>query len=115
MVKFRDSQHVVSLTFLSLAILALDYALEEPSIGRIYIAAIAAASVVTTNWLEGFGLAMAVVSYLIGSDRRPQSPKEVSLIHSCHGRLSLPWGRPLDSTFDHNPRNVQRSVCRRRI
>jgi hypothetical protein len=65
MVKFGDSPHVVSLTFLPLAILALDYALEEPSIWRRYIAAIAAASVVTTNWLGGFGLAMVVVSYVM--------------------------------------------------
>lgn len=49
-----------------------------------------------------------------GANRQPQSPKEVSLIHSCHERFSLPCDGPLDSTFDHNPRNAQRSACRRR-
>ena len=49
-----------------------------------------------------------------GANRQPQPPKEISLIHSCHERFSLPCGGPLDSTFDHNRRNAQRSVCRRR-
>jgi hypothetical protein len=49
-----------------------------------------------------------------GANRQPQSPNEVSLIHSCHERFSLPCGGPLDSTFDHNQRNAQRSACRRR-
>ncbi|MCB1019943.1 MAG: hypothetical protein KDC27_08445 [Acidobacteria bacterium] len=72
LVEFGDGPHITSITFLLLALMALHYALAKPNPWRIFLAAGALASVVLTNWLGAFALALSVASYLLSrtSERR---------------------------------------------
>ena len=65
LVYWGEGPHVMAMTLLPLAVVALSAALKKPSPVRVYVAAIALASVVLTNWLGGLALAAAVVAYLL--------------------------------------------------
>ena len=65
LVYWGEGPHVTAMTLLPVAIVALSAALKKPSPVRVYVAAIALASVVLTNWLGGLALGAAVVAYLL--------------------------------------------------
>ena len=65
LVYWGEGPHVTAMTLLPVAVLALSAALRKPGPVRVYVAAIALASVVLTNWLGGLALAAAVVAYLL--------------------------------------------------
>ena len=65
LIEFGDGPHIAALTFLPLAILALDWTLAKKGVLRVYITALACSAVVLTNWLGAFALALAVISYLL--------------------------------------------------
>jgi hypothetical protein len=65
LVEFGDGPHIASVTLLLFAIMALHGALERPKPLRVYLAAVALASVVLTNWLGAFALGLTAASYLL--------------------------------------------------
>ncbi len=65
LLEFGDGPHIAAVTLLPLAVWALHRALERPRPGRTFLAATALASVVLTNWLGAFSLAIMAVSYLL--------------------------------------------------
>ena len=65
LVYWSEGPHMTAMTLLPVAIVTLSAALKKPSLVRVYVAAIALASVVLTNWLGGLALAAAVVAYLL--------------------------------------------------
>ena len=65
LIEFGDGPHISALTFLPLAILALDWTLAKKGVLRVYVTALACSAVVLTNWLGAFALALAVISYLL--------------------------------------------------
>ena len=67
LVVFGDGPHVSSLTLIPLAILSLDSAVRKPRAIRVYLAAVALAAVVLTNWLGAFALAIAAACYLLAN------------------------------------------------
>jgi hypothetical protein len=67
LIAYGEGPHVAALTFLPLAILALDWALARRAPARYLIAALTMDAVALTNWLGSFALALAVGSYLVAT------------------------------------------------
>jgi hypothetical protein len=70
LIPWGEGPHVSALTLLPVAILCLDLALVKRKPLYYLLAALSMASVVLTNWLAGFALAMAVFSYLLANNTR---------------------------------------------
>lgn len=62
---YGEGPHGTAMTLLPLALIALDYALAKRRPIPVYLAALALAAVVLTNWLGAFALAAAVVALLL--------------------------------------------------
>jgi hypothetical protein len=65
MVRWGDTPQVAAMTLIPLAIVLLDIALEKRRSLYYYLAAFGMSSVALTNWLGAFGLAVALLAYLI--------------------------------------------------
>ncbi len=65
MVRWGDTPQVAGITLIPLAIVLLDIAFEKRRPLYYYLAAFGMASVALTNWLGAFGLAVALVAYLM--------------------------------------------------
>ena len=109
LVYWGEGPHVMAMTLLPVAIVALVAALKKPSPVRVYIAALALASVVLTNWLGGLALAAAVVAYLLsryaGSLRMWAIAAGIGVLSYA---LASPWIPP--STLLTIRRNAQEVV-----
>lgn len=62
---YGEAPHLLAMTLLPVALLALDWALERRRPAPALLAAAALASVVLTNWLAAFALAVAVLCLLV--------------------------------------------------
>ena len=106
LVYWGEGPHVTAMTLLPVAIVALSAALKKPSPVRVYVAAIALASVVLTNWLGGLALGAAVVAYLLsrhaGSLRTWAKALGIAILSYA---LASPWIPP--STLMDIRRNAQ--------
>lgn len=94
LVVFGDGPHIASLALLPLAILALHCALERWGSVRAFIAAIAMAAVVLTNWLGAFALAIAVVSYVLSRATAAgwiTLARRVLIVSTLAYGLAAPW------------------------
>ena len=113
LIAFGDGPHIASLTLLPLAVLALHHAAERLRTGRVYLAAVACSSVVLTNWLGGFALALAAVSYLLARSAEQEwrrilfTATGVGVIAYC---LAAPWIPP--STLGDISHNAQHVIGR---
>ena len=97
LVEFGDGPHVASITLLLVAMVALHAALEKPRAMRIYLAAAALASVVLTNWLGAFALALTAVSYLLARSTEQQWLRKVGWSAAAGAvayGLAAPWIPP---------------------
>lgn len=92
LVFYGEGPHVAAMALLPLAILALDLALEK----RRWMlgAAVAMAAVVLTNWLGGFALAAAVVSYLFARRATWRDWLTACIAGALAFALALPWIPP---------------------
>lgn len=108
-VQFGDGPHAASVALIPLAILAIHYALEGRSPLRIYFAALACAAVVLTNWLGAFGLALAVIGYLLARSALGLIGLRALLRAGAIGALAygcaMPWIPP--STIARIQHNAQ--------
>jgi hypothetical protein len=111
-VKYGDSPHMASVALIPLAILGIHWALEKRSPARLYLAALACAAVVLTNWLGAFGLALAVISYLLAraaADRwDPVAVLKVGAIALLAYGCAFPWIPP--STIVRIQHNAQYTI-----
>ena len=106
LVYWGEGPHVTAMTLLPVAIVALSAALKKPSPVRVYVAAIALASVVLTNWLGGLALAAAVVAYLLSRYTASLRMWAMALgIGTLSYALASPWIPP--STLLAIRRNAQ--------
>ncbi len=109
---FGDSPHVTSIALVPLAILALDWALELRTPVRVFLAALALAAVVLTNWLGAFALAMAVASYLLAlvTARQPwiRESAWTAGIGVLAYAIAFPWIPP--STLSRIKHNAQYTI-----
>ena len=106
LVFWGEGPHVTAMTLLPLAIVALSAALKKPSPVRVYVAAIALASVVLTNWLGGLALGAAVVAYLLSRHAGSLRTWAIALgIAILSYALASPWIPP--STLLDIRRNAQ--------
>ena len=110
LVEFGDGPHIASVTLLLFAIMALHAALERPKPLRVYLAAAALASVVLTNWLGAFALALTAASYLLArsSERRwpPMAAWAGGAGAIAYG-LAAPWIPPSAiSDIRHNAQHT---------
>ena len=107
LIEYGDGPHIASLTLIPLAIVALDTALEKRRPVFHILAALGMAAVVLTNWLGGFGLAVAVIAYLLA---RPGTSPRLWLAAVGIGiyayLLASPWIPP--STVETVRVNAQR-------
>ena len=108
LLSYGDGPHIAGVTLVLVALLALHLALERGSAGWAWCAIAAFGSVVLTNWLATFALALACISYLLARstvDRRLLRTAGVtagiSVIAFC---LVVPWIPP------SNLRDVQRNA-----
>ena len=109
LVYWGEGPHVMAMTLLPVAVVALAAALKKPSPIRVYGAAIALTSVVLTNWLGGLALASAVVAYVLsryaGSLRMWATAAGIGALSYA---LASPWIPP--STLLAIRRNAQEVV-----
>ena len=110
LIQFGDGPHVASIMLLPLAILAVHWALEENAgRARLYLAALASAAVVLTNWLGAFAFAMAVISYLMARAALSQltiaALKRIAVIALLAYGCAMPWIPP--STIGRIQHNAQ--------
>jgi hypothetical protein len=95
LVVYGEAPHLVALALLPLAILALDFALARRRPLPMMMAALALASVVLSNWLGAFALAIAVVALLLA---RSESATKTWLYATGIGALAYalvsPWIPP---------------------
>ena len=96
MVVYGDGPHVMSLTFLPLALLALHNALERGRAWRYLLAACALAVVPLTNWPGTIDLAFAALAYLLayGAGRRFIWFLRCAGIAALGYGLACPWMPP---------------------
>ena len=64
---YGEGPHIAALTFLPLAVLALDWALGKRTPAGYLVAALSMDAVALTNWLGSFALALGVVAYLVAT------------------------------------------------
>jgi hypothetical protein len=106
---YGDSPHVASVALIPLAILAIHWALEGASPLRIYVAALAAAAVVLTNWLGAFALALSVAGYLLARSAlgliNRNALLRVAVIAIMGYACAMPWIPP--STIARVQHNAQ--------
>ena len=97
LLKFGDGPHIAAVTLLPLAVLALHWALGRRRPVPTFVAAIALASVVLTNWLGAFALAIMAVSYLMARSHEPGRSRFVlwsGLTGAIAYGLAAPWIPP---------------------
>jgi hypothetical protein len=73
LVMLGEGPHVASMALLPVAIVLVDLALRRRRPVFHVLAAMGMASVVLTNWLGAFALAMAVLSYILSRERKERS------------------------------------------
>ena len=110
LVQYGEGPHIMSLTLLPVALVLLHRALSDRRPVPVYLAALALAAVVLTNWLGAFALAAAVAAYLLGYlDWRRPTPAIASggtaILAYC---LAAPWIPP--STLAAVRKNAQYTV-----
>jgi hypothetical protein len=95
LVQFGEGPHITSIALLPIAIVALDRALERRRLLPAYVAAVALAAVVLSNWLGGAALGMAVAAYLL-ADMRPgwRTWRDAAGIGGLAYVLAGPWIPP---------------------
>lgn len=94
LLKYGEGPHVTSMTLLPLAILLLDLAVERRRPVYWFLAAIAMAAVVLTNWLGGFALAAAVIAWMLARRLSLKRFLEVCAAGVCAYLLASPWIPP---------------------
>jgi hypothetical protein len=99
LVRYGEGPHISSLTLLPLALWALDRALDSRKPLNVLLAALAMASVATTNWLGAFALAAGVLCLLLA--RSQGASREVMRMWLFAGMLggiayaiASPWIPP---------------------
>jgi hypothetical protein len=109
-VTYGDSPHVVSLSLIPLAILALDMALTKRRAGYYVLASVAMAAVPMTNWPGAIVLFLATVAYaltLVGQNGR-RTWMRIVAIGVLGYAMAVPWMPP--STVIRTQANVQDSA-----
>ncbi len=105
LVTYGEGPHVMSITLLIFALIALHIAAQRRSWPSIAAPSIAFAAVASTNWLGAFALALAVLCYLLAAPRS----LPIALIAGVLGYgLVMPWLPP--STIMAVQRNAQYTV-----
>jgi len=65
LVGYGEGPHIIALTLIPLALAALYWAAKKPGVFRVWLAALAVASVPLTNWIGTFGFAVAVFALVL--------------------------------------------------
>jgi hypothetical protein len=108
-IHFGDGPHVASVALAPLALLAVHWMLRGKGLARTYVAALACASVVLTNWLGAFALAMGVVAYLLArwavNGVELRDAFQVAGIAALGYAVAMPWIPP--STIARIQHNAQ--------
>ncbi len=107
LVQYGEGPHVTSMFLLPVAIVALDVALRKARPVSTLVAAVAAMSVVLTNWIGTVALALAVVAYLLAKseDRSIRTWVRAAGIGGLSYALAATWIPP--STLFAIQRNAQ--------
>ncbi|MCW5978424.1 MAG: hypothetical protein KIT09_10120 [Bryobacteraceae bacterium] len=110
LVEYGDGPHVAALTLLPLALIALDRVWRNGGFARLYLAAVAAAAVVLTNWVGAFGLALAAASYILARSIEPGWPRRAAVLAASAVvayALAAPWLPPSTvGRIRYNSQNV---------
>jgi hypothetical protein len=106
-VGYGEGPHIIALTLIPLAIIALRAALRRRSYSRAWIAAIAVAVVPLTNWIGAAALAVTVLAMLLAlpGGRLPYTFAKAAVVGGLAYALASPWLPP--SSIVDIQRNAQ--------
>jgi hypothetical protein len=94
LIYYGEGPHVASMTLLLVALIVLDFAMQRKGAWRWFLAAVAMAVVVLTNWLGGFALAAGVLAVLFARDHSVQARLAVIATGIWAYLLAAPWIPP---------------------
>lgn len=109
LLRYGEGPHIIALTLIPLALAALCWASRKPGVLRLWLAALAVASVPLTNWIGAFAFATAVLVLLLSLSGK--ACWRIWLLFATVGALAYalasPWIPP-SSVFDlqHNAQDV---------
>ncbi len=94
LVYYGEGPHVAAMMLLPVVILLVDLAARKRKGYWVAAAAVALASVVLTNWLAGFALALGIGAYMLATVTKWRDVLFFALIGAAAYGLAMPWAPP---------------------